>query len=61
MTNLEAKNVFWEMWGALDYVVLQAYMGPLILVGIFQSNKEATHSLWDAESGRPIFGSTMSL
>ena len=45
----------------LDQVDPQAYMGLLILAGVHRSNNEATKSLWDAESGRPIFRSTMSL
>uniref|UniRef100_A0A671XA56 PiggyBac transposable element-derived protein domain-containing protein n=1 Tax=Sparus aurata TaxID=8175 RepID=A0A671XA56_SPAAU len=61
MTNLEGKRVFGDTWRALDQVDLQAYMGLLILAGVYRSNNEATYSLWDAESGRPIFRSTMSL
>ena len=51
--------MFADTWKALDQVDLQAYMGLLILSGVHRSNNEATKSLWDAESGRPI--STMSL
>ena len=61
MTNLEGGRVFADTWKALDQVDLQAYMGLLILAGVYRSNNEATKSLWDAESGRPIFRSTMSL
>ena len=61
MTNLEGGRVFADTWKALDQVDLQAYMGLLILAGVHRSNNEATKSLWDAESGRPIFRSTMSL
>ena len=61
MTNLEGGRVFADTWKALDQVDLQAYMGLLILAGENLSNHEATKSLWDGESGRPIFLSTMSL
>ncbi|KAK0154776.1 hypothetical protein N1851_002909 [Merluccius polli] len=59
MTNLEGGRVFADTWKALDQVDLQAYMGLLILSGVHRSNNEATKR--DAESGRPIFRSTMSL
>ena len=61
MTNLEGGRVFADTWKTLDQVDLQAYMGLLILAGVHRSNNEATKSLWDGESGRPIFQSTMSL
>lgn len=61
MTNLEGRRVFMDTWKALDQVDHQVYMGLLILAGVYQSNNEATKSLWYAESGRPISWSTMSL
>ncbi|XP_035772477.1 uncharacterized protein LOC102793740, partial [Neolamprologus brichardi] len=61
MTNLEGKRVFGDTWREIDLVDLQAYKGLLILAGVYRSNNEATKSLWDAESGRPIFRATMSL
>ena len=60
MKNLEGGRVFVDTWKALDLVDLKAYMGLLILAGVHWSNNEATKSLWDAESGRPIIRSTMS-
>ncbi|XP_024151020.1 piggyBac transposable element-derived protein 4-like [Oryzias melastigma] len=61
MTNLEGKRVFGDTWREIDLVDLQAYIGLLILAGVYRSNDEATKSLWDEESGRPIFRATMSL
>lgn len=61
MTNLEGKRAFGDTWTDLDLEELQAYMGLLILAGVYSSNNEAPQSLWDAESGRPIFQATMSL
>lgn len=58
MTNLEGKRVFGDTWREIDLVDLQ---GLLMLAGVYRSNNEATNSLWDAESGRPIFQATMSL
>lgn len=45
----------------MDKTQLDAYMGLLLLVGVYRSCNEATASLWDSESGRPIFRATMSL
>ncbi|KAG7470514.1 hypothetical protein MATL_G00114660 [Megalops atlanticus] len=61
MTNLEGRRVFGDTWSALDQVDLQAYVGLLLLPGLYRSNNEDTEGLWDAESGRPVFRSTMSL
>ncbi|KAL4008155.1 hypothetical protein ACER0C_002007 [Sarotherodon galilaeus] len=61
MTNLEGKRVFGDTCREIDLVDLQAYIGLLILAGVYRSNDEATKGLWDAESGRPIFRATMSL
>nr|XP_055053772.1 piggyBac transposable element-derived protein 4-like [Misgurnus anguillicaudatus] len=61
MTNLEGSRVFGEKWKPLDLADLNAYIGLLILSGVYKSNGEATESLWNAECGRPIFRATMSL
>ncbi|KAJ8384204.1 hypothetical protein AAFF_G00207520 [Aldrovandia affinis] len=61
VTNLEGERVFGDKWRELDRADLQAYMGLLILAGVYRSNHEAVPSLWDAESGRPIFRATMTL
>ncbi|KAG1968704.1 hypothetical protein F2P79_003453 [Pimephales promelas] len=61
MTNLEGKRVFEESWNEVDWVDLQAYIGLLLLAGVYRSHNEATMSLWNAETGRAIFCATMSL
>nr|XP_046255654.1 piggyBac transposable element-derived protein 4-like [Scatophagus argus] len=61
MTNLEGKRVFQEKWKPLDQTDLHAYLGILLLAGVYRSRGEATASLWDEEYGRPIFRATMSL
>ncbi|XP_029986470.1 piggyBac transposable element-derived protein 4-like, partial [Sphaeramia orbicularis] len=48
-------------WRRMDEIDLHAYVGLLILAGVYRSRGEATASLWDAESGRAIFRATMSL
>lgn len=49
-----------ERWRGMDEVDLHAYVGLLILAGVYRSRGEATASLWDAECGRAIFHTTMS-
>ncbi len=60
MTNLEGKHVFGDTWKDLDWTDFQAFIGLLILAGVYRSQHEAMDSLWHAESGRPIFRATMS-
>ena len=45
----------------MDATDLRAYVGLLILAGVYRSRGEAAASLWDAESGRAIFRATMPL
>lgn len=61
MTNLEGRRVYGDSWKELDGTHLQAYIGLLILAGVYKSKGEATASLWNADTGRAIFPATMSL
>ncbi|XP_053351170.1 piggyBac transposable element-derived protein 4-like [Clarias gariepinus] len=61
MSNLEGRRVFQEKWKPLDQTDLRAYLGILVLAGVYRSKGEATASLWNEENGRPIFRATMSL
>ncbi|XP_022609640.1 piggyBac transposable element-derived protein 4-like, partial [Seriola dumerili] len=61
MTNLEGFCKYGDSWKKMDETDLQAYLGLLILAGVYRSRGEAAASLWDAESGRPIFRATMPL
>lgn len=61
MTNLEGRRVLGEKWKDLDKTHLHAYLGVLILAGVYKSKDESTASQWDAETGRAIFRATMSL
>lgn len=45
----------------MDRTELRAYVGLLILSGVYRSRGEAAESLWEAESGRAIFRATMPL
>ncbi|XP_038551150.1 piggyBac transposable element-derived protein 4-like [Micropterus salmoides] len=66
MTNLEAERTGYEQrnawWKAgMGETELRAYVGLLILAGVYRSRGEAAASLWDAESGCSIFRATMPL
>ncbi|TKS65943.1 PiggyBac transposable element-derived protein 4 [Collichthys lucidus] len=61
MTNLEGFRKYGDSWKKMDETDLQAYLGLLILAGVYRSRGEAAASLWDAESGRSIFRATMPL
>lgn len=61
MTNIEGRRVFGDHWQGLDETTLQAFIGLLLLAGVYRSHGESTKSLWNAETGRPIFRATMSL
>ena len=45
----------------MDETDLRAYVGLLILAGVYRSRGEAAASWWDAENGRAIFRATMPL
>ncbi|KAI4886808.1 hypothetical protein NFI96_022436 [Prochilodus magdalenae] len=59
--NLHGKKVHGNMWNDIDDEYLDAYIGVLLLAGVYKSSNEATDSLWDASTGRNIFRATMSL
>ncbi|XP_060766902.1 piggyBac transposable element-derived protein 4-like [Neoarius graeffei] len=61
MTNLEGFRKYGDSWKRMDETDLHAYLGLLILAGVYRSRGEAAASLWDAENGRPIFRATMPL
>lgn len=61
MTNLEGFRKYGNNWRRMNGIDLRAYIGLLILAGVYRSGGEATSSLWDAESGRAIFHATMPL
>jgi len=61
MKNLEGGKVYGENWKNLDSSSFEAYIGLLLLAGVYRSNGEATTSLWNSETGRHIFRATMSL
>lgn len=60
MTNIEAERVFSDKWKLMDGTEFDAYLGVLLLSGVYKSNHEAVRSLWNPYYGRPIFASIMS-
>ena len=61
MTNVEGRRVYGDKWENLDAITLEAYIGILLLAGAYRSHGESTKSLWNPETGRPIFSAAMSL
>lgn len=61
MTNLERKRIYKDDWKEVTQTDMNAYMGVVILAGVYRSRNKSTSSLWDAESGRTSFWATMSL
>lgn len=58
-TNLHGMRFVMD-WIDFDSTDIQAYIGLLILAGMYKSRYESTRSLWDVENGRSIFRATMS-
>ena len=56
-SNAEGKRVFGKKWTNLDDIDFDAYVGLLLLAGIYMSHKESRHE----EKWKPIFKATMSL
>lgn len=59
MTNLHGRHTV-KNWTVINFTDLCAYMGLLILAGVYRSRGESTR-LWDDRNGRTIFRDTMSL
>ncbi|XP_057696551.1 piggyBac transposable element-derived protein 4-like isoform X1 [Corythoichthys intestinalis] len=59
MTNLQGLRTI-KNWSPLTPQELRAYIGLLILAGIYRSRHEATSSLWGAKTGRPMFSDAMA-
>ncbi|GLD69151.1 piggyBac transposable element-derived protein 4-like protein [Lates japonicus] len=57
-TNLQARRSVAD-WSDVHATDLQAYIGLLILAGVYRSRNESTASLWDEYHRRAIFRATM--
>ncbi|KAG8232219.1 hypothetical protein J437_LFUL011963 [Ladona fulva] len=61
MSNIEGRRVYGDNWEDLDIITFDAYISILLLAGVYRSRGESTKSLWNSETGRPIFSATMPL
>lgn len=61
MTNLYGIRKLKENWENIDIFAFCAYIGLLLLAGVYRSRGECITELWDDRFGRPIFRATMSL
>ncbi|CAI5677988.1 unnamed protein product [Oreochromis niloticus] len=63
MTNLEAdrRRPAIDGWKRMGRFEFRAYVGLLVLAGVYRSPGEACESLWDAESSRSVFRAAMPL
>lgn len=59
-TNLHGQR-FTRHWTNTDPAEMRAFPGLLLLAGVYRSRNKATRSLWDEQTGRFVFRSTMSL
>ncbi|XP_051913269.1 piggyBac transposable element-derived protein 4-like [Hippocampus zosterae] len=59
MTNLQGLRTS-NRWSLLTPQELRAYIGLLLLAGVYRSRHEATSSLWGEKTGRPLFANAMS-
>ncbi|XP_063324883.1 piggyBac transposable element-derived protein 3-like [Pelmatolapia mariae] len=59
-TNLHGRRKC-EDWRDVDGVEMRAYIGILILAGVYRSIDETTCGLWVDKTGRAIFRATMPL
>lgn len=58
-TNREGNRVKKEDWTMIDQMELKAFLGLLLLRGVYKASGESTEELWSAD-GRKDFPSTMS-
>ncbi|XP_067248688.1 piggyBac transposable element-derived protein 4-like [Chanodichthys erythropterus] len=61
MTNLEGRRVYGADWRDVDWTDMETYIGLILLAGVYRSKNENLESLWDAQTGRAIFGAVMPL
>lgn len=60
-TNRQGRRTFGNGFKALDYAEMKAFIGLLILRGVYRAAGESTDELWSAKHGRSIFSKTLSL
>ena len=60
-TNRQGRRMKGPEWKEIDNIELDAYIGLCILRGVYKSSNESVRELWKEETGRSIFGKTMSV
>lgn len=60
-TNRQGRRVHGNNYKEIDITEMQAFIGLLILRGVYRSAGESTDELWSSLHGRAIFSKTMSL
>ena len=60
-TNRQGRRMKGPSWKDMDYTELDAYIGLCILRGVYKSSNESVRELWKKDTGRSIFGDTMSI
>lgn len=60
-TNRQGRRMKGPAWKDMDYIELDAYIGLCILRGVYKSSNESVRELWKKETGRKIFGDTMTI
>ena len=58
-TNEEGFRIYADSWHPVDRTELEAYLGLILLAGVYRARSEPVINLWNRESGRPIFNSCM--
>lgn len=55
MKHLRGLKKYWGSWKSIDEINLHAFIGLLILAGVYRSGGEAASRLWDAERQFLVF------
>lgn len=50
MSNIEGFQVYGKKLKNLDNIIFQACCGLLLLAGVYNSHRESTKGLWDADT-----------
>ena len=59
-TNEKGSLLLGDRWKETDRIEMAAYIGLLLLAGVFRSNHQNFHELWEEKYGSPLFRATMT-
>jgi hypothetical protein len=60
-TNRQATKISGETWQEIDTDEMLAFLGLILLRGVYKASGESVDELWSKEHGRQIFSQTMPL